>query len=414
MEINPAITFKHDRTVMYSKKPKVLIVGAGIGDIPYEIFERAAEVKPLEFRSLSRELSAIHVANEERGTEFFVSDIDDPVTRYGAENRIIARPKLYDLLLRQVPKERIHMSKKVQSTHQGGNGVLISCSDGSEYEGDILVGADGAYSAVRQNLYAQLKKDKKLPPSDSVPLPFTNVCLVGQTKPLTVEEFPDLEKATCQFNNILSKDKPYACMTFTTQQNTVCYAVVQYLNEETSKENDAFRQSEWGQEAATAMCKELCHFPIISGSEKPLTLGDLFDWSPKEYISKVMLEEKVFKTWYHCRTVLIGDACHKLNPSGDQGAVNAIHDAIVLANYLFSVPDHPIAGEIEAAFKEYKDERIEWVETAFNTSQLFRNMVDKVTMKAAVQPSLNAGKNKRVEQEEGKKKEESNVSVQVI
>ncbi|KAG0207759.1 hypothetical protein BGX33_006653 [Mortierella sp. NVP41] len=481
MEINPAITFKHDRTVMYSKKPKVLIVGAGIGgltlgmilqktDIPYEIFERAAEVKPLattacffkqmgiweEFRSLSRELSAIHVANEERGTEFFVSDIDDPVTRYGAENRIIARPKLYDLLLRQVPKERIHMSKKVQSTHQGGNGVLIRCSDGSEYEGDILVGADGAYSAVRQNLYAQLKKDKKLPPSDSVPLPFTNVCLVGQTKPLTVEEFPDLENATCQFNNILSKDKPYACMTFTTQQNTVCYAVVQYLNEETSKENDAFRQSEWGQEAATAMCKELCHFPIISGSEKPLTLGDLFDWSPKEYISKVMLEEKVFKTWYHCRTVLIGDACHKLNPSGGQGAVNAIHDAIVLANYLFSVPDHPIAGEIEAAFKEYKDERIEWVETAFNTSQLFRNMVDKglkariirflvkhmpgwvtkgiearllsnrpqviflpfdtteVTMKAAVQPSLNAGKNKRVKQEEGKKKEESNVSVQVI
>ncbi|KAF9096872.1 hypothetical protein BGX29_008399 [Mortierella sp. GBA35] len=163
-----------------------------------------------EFRSLSRELSAIHVANEERGTEFFVSDIDDPVTRYGAENRIIARPKLYDLLLRQVPKERIHMSKKVQSTHQGGNGVLIRCSDGSEYEGDILVGADGAYSAVRQNLYAQLKKDKKLPPSDSFPLPFTNVCLVGQTKPLTVEEFPDLEKATCQFNNILSKDKPYA------------------------------------------------------------------------------------------------------------------------------------------------------------------------------------------------------------
>lgn len=43
---------------MFAKRPKVLIVGAGLGgltlgailqksDIPYEIFERAPEVKPL-------------------------------------------------------------------------------------------------------------------------------------------------------------------------------------------------------------------------------------------------------------------------------------------------------------------------------------------------------------------------------
>lgn len=58
MEINPAVTFKHDRKLMFAKRPKVLIVGAGLGgltlgailqksDIPYDIFERASEVKPL-------------------------------------------------------------------------------------------------------------------------------------------------------------------------------------------------------------------------------------------------------------------------------------------------------------------------------------------------------------------------------
>lgn len=58
MEINPAVTFKHDRKLMHAKRPKVLIVGAGLGgltlgailqktDIPYEIFERAPKVKPL-------------------------------------------------------------------------------------------------------------------------------------------------------------------------------------------------------------------------------------------------------------------------------------------------------------------------------------------------------------------------------
>lgn len=36
-------------------------------------------------------------------------------------------------------------------------------------------------------------------------------------------------------------------------------------------------------------------------------MGEIMDDTPKELISKVFLEEKVFKTWYHGRTVLIGD-----------------------------------------------------------------------------------------------------------
>ena len=58
MEINPLHQVDYDRKLMYAKKPKVLIVGAGIGgltlgmilqktDIPYEIFERASEIKTL-------------------------------------------------------------------------------------------------------------------------------------------------------------------------------------------------------------------------------------------------------------------------------------------------------------------------------------------------------------------------------
>jgi 2-polyprenyl-6-methoxyphenol hydroxylase-like FAD-dependent oxidoreductase len=117
---------------------------------------------------------------------------------------------LYDLLRRQIPKERIHLGKKVLTTDQGGNGVLVRFSDGTEAEGDILVGADGAYSAVRQGLYAKLKKAKKLPASDALPLPFSTVCLVAQTRPLSVEEFPDLALEECQFRNTIGTDKMYA------------------------------------------------------------------------------------------------------------------------------------------------------------------------------------------------------------
>lgn len=100
------------------------------------------------------------------------------------------------------------------------------------------------------------------------------------------------------------------------------------------------------------MCDETRSFSIPMG-DKFKTLGDIYDNTPSDLITKVMLEEKVFETWYSGRTVLMGDckfgyferrrrrgafesmsqlitafvisfcpcliACHKVNPSGAQG-----------------------------------------------------------------------------------------------
>ncbi|KAF9904123.1 hypothetical protein EC991_003000 [Linnemannia zychae] len=405
MEINPAVTFKHDRSVMYAKRPKVLIVGAGLGgltlgillhkaNIPFDIYERASQVKPLgsamyfncttanffkqcgiydEFLALGKYISSIQMCNEQQ-VEFSL-DFENHLKEFGAKGYILPRPELYDLLLRQIPKEHVHLGKKVLTTDQGGNGVRIRFSDGTEAQGDILVGADGAYSSVRQNLYAKLKKDNILPPSDALPLPFSTVCLVAQTRPLTPEEFPEIALDECQFRNTIGTDKMYTWSTLTTARNTVCFGAILFLDEETSKENDAFRSSEWGAEAAAAMCEDIKDFPVFSGGDKIRAMQDLIDRTPKELISKVMLEEKVFKTWYNCRTVLLGDACHKFNPQGGVGATNAIHDAIVLANVINGLPFHPIAEEIEAAFKAYKDERFELVQAAYESSKVFRTMV---------------------------------------
>lgn len=68
--------------------------------------------------------------------------------------------------------------------------------------------------------------------------------------------------------------------------------------------------SEWGAYPAKTMCEETRSFPIELLDGKKRTLGELYDQTPKEFISKVMLEEKVFKTWYHKRFVLMGDGEH--------------------------------------------------------------------------------------------------------
>ncbi|KAG0330714.1 hypothetical protein BG000_011560 [Podila horticola] len=397
-----------------TNKPRVLIVGAGLGGltlallllkggIPFLIVERAKEVRPLgsalslganlaglleqvglleEFKAIGKPYTQITTLDGDLNS-LFTMDFTGTVDIGNSKEYIVARPDLYDLLWRQIPREFILMQKKVLSFEQNDEGVTIRCSDNSEYTGDILVGADGAYSAVRQNLYKELKVAKKLPASDDVPLPFSCVCLVGQTTPQNPEDFPHLKLELSQFITVLGENNTYKWVTFTTKNNTICWMVTQFLNKETAKSNDSFRNSEWGPEAAEVMCKEVRHFKIPGGKDgEILTIGDLIDRTPKDLISKVMLEEKIFDTWYGGRTVLLGDACHKLNPAGGAGALSAMHDAIALANWICVVQKTSVP-ELELIFKEYYIERLPSVQAQFATSNMLKNVGGK-TFTAAI------------------------------
>ncbi|KAG0011662.1 hypothetical protein BGZ81_002050 [Podila clonocystis] len=390
-------------------KPSVLISGGGIGgltlalllhkaNIPFLVLERAKEIKPLgiwdEFVQRAKLCTIAHIHKEdlthvhtwdgpwlEKGK--YVSDAPFSYS-VGYFEHIISRPELYDLLFNSVPRERILLGKRVLSSIQNQDSVMARCSDNSSYHGDILVGADGAYSAVRQSLYKSLKIDKMLPASDNVSLPFSCVCLVGQTEPLDPEDFPHMKEAQSQANTVLGISTMCSWLTFTTRQNTVCWGVIHFLDKESSKKNDSFRNSEWGPEAAEALAKEVRSFKVPGGKDgKALTLGEYIDRTPRHLMSKVMLEEIVFNTWYGGRTVLLGDACHKMNPSAGIGGVQAIHDAVTLANWL-STLRVPGDREIEKVFKEYRTERYPVAKAAFETSQMFTRNLGKNLISAFV------------------------------
>ncbi|KAK5821529.1 hypothetical protein F5H01DRAFT_337337 [Linnemannia elongata] len=387
-----------------SDKPTILIVGAGLGglmlgalleksDVPYLIFERASAVKPLgsamsigptllpifeqlgiydEFLTIGKYLTRL-VGYKETLVPLKPLDLS-PVEEFtGYGQYIVARPKLYDLILKQVPPHKIHFGHRVLNITEKDDKVTLHLSNSNTFEGDIIVGADGAYSAVRQRMYEQLKAEGLLPKSDQEDLPFSCTCLVGQTKVLDPEEFPTVAEPQCHFNNLYGDDKPFTWHTFNTAQGTLCWMVLHHLSRKTSKAamEQRFRHSEnseWGDYPAQTMCEETRNFPIQLLDGKRRTLGDLYDQTPKEFISKVMLEEKVFTTWHHRRYVLMGDACHKLNPAGGHGAVTAMHDAIALANLFYAMPAKT-GEDITKIFEEYQKERLPAVTESFNNSR---------------------------------------------
>ncbi|KAF9907104.1 hypothetical protein EC991_011322 [Linnemannia zychae] len=392
-------------------KPLVLIIGAGIAGltlggllhkagIPFEIFEKAPVPRTVgsalflgpdlygymkqagiydEFVSRSIPCNSIEYFGEDRKVDFVV-DFTPYSEMGGCEGRIIGRTQLYDILLNAIPAERCHMGMRMVSMTQkdpATGKAIVKFLDGSEFSGDIIVGADGAYSAVRQSLYEELKAENSLPASDAEDLPFSVVCVAGYTLPVDAAKFPAVKEERSQFWNVLSRDKPYSWMTITTTNSVMSWSAFHYLRNGTISGTDSnVRRLGWGEEAAEAMCNDIRDFPVPGGNGS-LTLADLIDATPKNQMTKVMLEEKIFDTWSHNRSVLIGDACHKVHPAGGQGALLGFHDAIALANWINVLPANPSIQELDVVFKEYKAERHPYAVAAFNHARNMSNLSNK-------------------------------------
>jgi 6-hydroxynicotinate 3-monooxygenase len=68
-----------------------------------------------------------------------------------------------------------------------------------------------------------------------------------------------------------------------------------------------------------------------------------------------ILEREPFALWTKGRVVLLGDACHPMQPNLGQGAAMAIEDAVVLVRALKEVG----GDDFGRAFKAYADTRYE-------------------------------------------------------
>ncbi|KAG0339233.1 hypothetical protein BG005_003514, partial [Podila minutissima] len=129
-----------------TQKPMVLIVGAGIGGltlglllkrggVPFQIYERAKEIRPLgsamllgsnvttllqqlglyeEFQAIGKPVVQTNLLDEHL-QPYFTIGFPFRAKYAGGDDYILTRPDLYEILFRQIPKENIHLGKRILS-----------------------------------------------------------------------------------------------------------------------------------------------------------------------------------------------------------------------------------------------------------------------------------------------------------
>lgn len=174
------------------------------------------------------------------------------------------------------------------------NGVVASCSDGTSYTGDIIIGADGAHSATRD----LIRKLDDSADQASIEAPFLTTfrCLWIR--------FPSTNLlplgASCETHG-------YGASTqlFNAKESAIM-GLYERLPEPSRKRHRYTKADQddiadrWG------------HLPLMPNSS--VTLRDVY--ATRIEAGLVSLEEGVVKDWsFAGRVVLVGDAAHKFTPS---------------------------------------------------------------------------------------------------
>ena len=285
---------------------------------------------------------------------------------HGCASRVITRRSLMQVLFDALPAEaqsKLLPNKKMLSLEKTEGGVVVKCTDGSSYEGTIVIGADGAYSSVRKHM-ATMDSEKDTPAGqqqqDGKELPYLTTYRCFWMR------FPRLPGITP--GDMTESHGPEATTQYFANEDSAVVAVYERLSEPTrtpprrySDEDEAAFVAKWG------------HLPL---NENPnhqnreglnvLTLGEAY--THQIQTGFINLEEGVVADWSRGgRAVLVGDAAHKFTPSTGAGCNNGIVDVVVLVNKLHKIFSKASTSadvaedELATAFREYQDARFDVV-----------------------------------------------------
>src|ERR1700757_1283098 len=157
---------------------RILVVGAGVGGISIArgllrdghdvtVFEQRPDMRPgggavtiwsngstvleqlgVDMDGAGQLFSTVRIATS-TGRRLATIDLSAIVHRLGGPVRMVPRRALLDRLLEGFPAERIRCNSRVVGVVGTHDGVRVDFEDGSSADGELLIGADGLHSVVR-------------------------------------------------------------------------------------------------------------------------------------------------------------------------------------------------------------------------------------------------------------------------
>lgn len=342
---------------------KIIIAGGGIGGLAaalalldagfdVEVFEQAGELKEVGAglqlsANGNRVLYKLGVGEalsllscEAQGKEVRLWNTGDTwklfdlgavsVEHYGYPYFTVYRPDLLTVLaagVRAIKRDAIHLGAKARGFTQDDDGVTLHLESG-DVRGDLLIGADGVHSAIRQGLFGADRPR------------FTG--LMAWRGVIPMERLPERMRRMVGTNWVGPGG------------HIVHYPLRggKLMNFVGVRERDDWQVESW----SVAGTRDECRADFPGWHDDIRTMIDAIE-VPYKW---ALMHRAPLPRWSVGRVSLLGDACHSTLPFLAQGAVMAIEDAYILMRALKATPD-PVEAltRYEAARRERTTRMVE-------------------------------------------------------
>jgi salicylate hydroxylase len=339
-------------------RPRIIVVGGGIGglaaarallrrDFDVRVYESAPELREIgagvalgpnamkALRALDLEDAVREIAFQSEyqmlrswrsGRVISKTSRAGAVQRYGAAGCSAHRADLLDVLAAAVPTEAVTLGARCVSAGSDANGAHARFADGTEVEGDIVLGADGIHSVVRASLFGP-----------DAPRFTGKICYRSVIPTDAVEGGGDPTNATWL--------GPHgAVVVYGVRRGELINVVAHY-------EDPTYQHESWITECDRAEVLER-----YRGWNDEL--ARLFSASEVWY-KWALYDRDPMPVWTRGRASLLGDSAHSMLPYLGQGACQAIEDGVILAAALDQGRENlPVALEHYEAIRRPRANRV--------------------------------------------------------
>ncbi len=262
-----------------------------------------------------------------------VYDKGAPVDRGFATARHIHRADLHAILLdavRAIDKGAVLTGKRLVHATQDGDRAIAGFADGSVVDADLLIGADGARSTVRQTSF-----DRDAP-QFAGQIAFRCLVPIERAAPFMTRG-----------NAVVSVGAARMFHRYLVRGGSL-------VNVIGIGQNEDWREEGWNTPASPAeFLADYADFhPDVTGLIAAAPRDSLIKWG--------LFVRPPMHRWNKGRVLLLGDAAHPILPFLGLGAALAIEDGVVLARALAAVPDLAVALD---AYHAARIDRVENVRT---------------------------------------------------